>query len=158
MKVQINYFTKRNQYGDFIAGQVHFESLVSNWEDKKIPNHLIVNLSKSGNPDCDTSIKFLQSHNAHAGTFTDPTLMHIYTERVRNDITDVIKQYNMEQEETNSTPEKLEYAVIMENEDLAPPPTPSLALPEGVFMIDINHLQDMNDMLIDMMDVDEDED
>ena len=51
MKILINYYVKRNQDGDFIAGQVFFDSLVSNDEDKKIPDDLRVNLSKSGNPD-----------------------------------------------------------------------------------------------------------
>ena len=154
MKVLINYYTKRNQYGDFMAGQVFFDSLVTNGEHKKIPSSLKVNLSKSGNPDCDTSIKFLQSHNAHAGTFTDPEMMHVYTERVRQDITQVVREYNMEQEEYNATPEKLDYSIIEENEDLHPPPAPAYVLPEGVLLIDMEHLQEMNDMLIDMLDED----
>ena len=154
MKILINYYVKRNQDGDFIAGQVFFDSLVSNDEDKKIPDDLRVNLSKSGNPDCDTSIKFLQSHKAHAGTFHEHSLMHIYSKRVRDEIIEVISKYNMEQEEINSEPEKLEYATVMENDDLAPPPMPAYVLPENVYMIDINHLQEMNEMLMDMLDED----
>ena len=160
MKVQINNYIRRDEYGEFKSGQVFFESLVKNNEEEGIPSYLQVNLSKSGNPDCDTSIKFLQSHNGHAGTFTSHTLMREYVKRVTADITGVINRYNMEQEETQQTPDKLNHAIIEDNEDLAPPPAPAYVLPPGVIVMDVEHIQHMNDMLIDILedDIEEDED
>jgi hypothetical protein len=160
MKVNINNYIKRDSYGNFMSGQVFFESLVKNKEAKAIPSHLTVNLSKGNtNPSCDTSIKFLQGHNAHAGTFSSHTLMREYVNRVMSDITEVINSYNMEQEETTSIPSKLDHAIIEDNEDLSVPPAPSYALPEGMFLIDMKAMQEMTDMLMDMgMVEDEDED
>jgi hypothetical protein len=160
MKVQINSYIKRDVWGSFLHGQVFFESLVKNNEAKSIPSYLIVNLSKSGNPQCDTSIKFLQSHNAHAGTFHSHTLMREYIKRVTTDLTNVIDKYNMEQEETQQTPDKLNHAIIEDNEDLAPPPAPAYVLPPGVVVMDVEHIQHMNDMLIDTLEdiIEEDED
>ena len=157
MKILINCYIKRNQYGDFQAAQVFFQSLVSNHEHDKIPKSLKVNLSKSGNPECDTPITFLQKHNAHAGTFSNHETMRRYIDRVREDIVRVATEYNMEQEETNASPEKLDYAVIEENEDLHPPPAPALILPEGVLLIDMGNVPELtDDMLIELFDEDED--
>ena len=151
MKVQINSYIKRNAWGEFIKGQVFFQSIVKNNEEKGIPSHLKVNLSKSGNPECDTSIKFLQGHNAHAGTFTSHTLMREYIKRVMADIVDAINAYNMEQEETAESPEKLDHVIIEDNEDLAPPPAPAYVLPPGFIILDADHMQQMGAMLIDIL-------
>ena len=157
MKVQINNYIKRNEYGDFEHGHVFFESLVKNHEGPTIPSYLKVNLSKSGNPDCDTSIKFLQSHNGHAGQFTSHVLMREYVRRVMQDIRDVIDKYNMEQEETEQNPNKLDHIIVEDNEDLSPPPAPAYVIPEGVMMISPEHLAEMHDIMLDLWGEEEEE-
>lgn len=157
MKVQINNYIKRDEYGDFVSGQVFFESLIRNEEVKTLPTTLIVNLSKSGNPQCDTSINFLQSHNAHAGTFTSHAVMKEYVKRVTQDIRNIVDEYNMEQEETAKNPGKLDHAIIETNEDLSLPPAPAYVIPEGIVMFNIENMEQMHDLLMDMIEEDEDD-
>ena len=83
---------------------------------------LKVNLSKSGNPNCDTNIVFLQNHNDHAGTFTSNSLMDSYVRRVTHDLIEQVDNYNMELEETQSAEARLEHVTTMHNDDLAPLP------------------------------------
>ena len=154
MKVEINSYVKRDSNtGEFISGQVYLQSLVGNEEHDKIPTGLSVNLSKSGNPQCDTPIKHLQLHNNHAGTFTSKVVMEAYVRRVREDIIDVVSRYNMEQEEISSSPKKLDYALIEENNDLVPPPV----MPPGIVMIDMGNFEEIKEFYESLFDEDGDE-
>ena len=80
MKILINSYVKVDENGDFRSGTVHFQSIVPNKEYIKFESALgvKVNLSKSGNPQCDTSIFHMHQHNGHAGTFTSRTVMEEY--------------------------------------------------------------------------------
>ena len=123
MKILINKYIRRDGDGSFISAKVLFQSLPTNDEYVQLGDKgLIVNLSKSGNPECDTNIVSLQIHNAHAGTFTSNSLMNEYVRRVSLDLTDVVSHYNMGLEETQSTEAKLEHVTTMHNDDLAPDP------------------------------------
>ena len=123
MKILINKYIKRDGDGSFISGKVLFSSLPTNREYAQLGDKgLIVNLSKSGNPNCDTNIVFLQNHNDHAGTFTSNALMDEYVRRVTHDLVERVDNYNMEIEETQSTESKLEHVTTMHNDDLAPEP------------------------------------
>jgi hypothetical protein len=123
MKILINKYIKRDGDGVFINGKVLFTSLATNDEVNQVGDKgLIVNLSKSGNPKCDTNIVYLQGHNDHAGTFTSNSLMDEYVRRVSLDLTDIVNNYNMELEETQSTEAHLEHVTTMHNDDLAPLP------------------------------------
>ena len=123
MKILINKYIKRDEYGNFISARVLFSSLTTNDEMNQLGDKgLIVNLSKSGNPNCDTNIVLLQSHNDHAGTFVSNSLMDEYVRRVSLDLTHVVNNYNMELEETQSTEARLEHVTTMHNDDLAPLP------------------------------------
>ena len=123
MKILINKYIRRDGDGSFISAKVLFQSLPTNDEYFQLGDKgLIVNLSKSGNPECDTNIVSLQIHNAHAGTFTSNALMDEYVRRVSLDLTHVVSNYNMELEETQSTEAKLEHVTTMHNDDLAPDP------------------------------------
>ena len=123
MKILINKYIRRDGDGSFISAKVLFQSLPTNDEYVHLGDKgLIVNLSKSGNPECDTNIVSLQIHNAHAGTFTSNALMDEYVRRVSLDLTHVVSNYNMELEETQSTEAKLEHVTTMHNDDLAPDP------------------------------------
>ena len=155
MKLLINSYIKRDQDGYFISGQVLFESIVTNKEATDIPSSLKVNLSKSSNPDCDTAIVFLQGHNGHAGSFQSRTVMREYIHRVKSDVIKVITDYNMELEELQSESNKLPYAIVEDNEDLAPLPFPMVAAPPGVVMLDPQALQDMHDLLFSNITLDE---
>ena len=123
MKILINKYVKRDEYGNFINARVLFSSLTTNDEMNQLGDKgLIVNLSKSGNPNCDTNIVYLQAHNDHAGTFVSNSLMDEYVRRVALDLTHVVDNYNMEIEETQSTEARLEHVTTMHNDDLAPLP------------------------------------
>ena len=123
MKILINKYIKRDGDGIFISAKVLFTSLPTNDEYVRIGDkELIVNLSKSGNPNCDTNIVSLQKHNDHAGTFVSNALMDEYVRRVSLDLTHVVSNYNMELEETQSTEARLEHVTTMHNDDLAPLP------------------------------------
>ena len=123
MKILINKYIKRDEYGNFISARVLFSSLTTNDEMNQLGDKgLIVNLSKSGNPNCDTNIVLMQSHNDHAGTFVSNSLMDEYVRRVSLDLTHVVDNYNMELEETQSTEARLEHVTTMHNDDLAPLP------------------------------------
>ena len=123
MKILINKYIRRDGDGSFISAKVLFQSLPTNDEYFQLGDKgLIVNLSKSGNPECDTNIVSLQIHNAHAGTFTSNALMDEYVRRVSLALTHVVSNYNMELEETQSTEAKLEHVTTMHNDDLAPLP------------------------------------
>ena len=123
MKILINKYIKRDEYGSFISGKVLFHSLPTNDEYAQLADKgLIVNLSKGHNPNCDTNIVFLQNHNEHAGTFVSNSLMDEYVRRVSLDLTHVVSNYNMEIEETQSAEARLEHMTTMLNDDLAPEP------------------------------------
>ena len=123
MKILINKYVKRDEYGNFINARVLFSSLTTNDEMNQLGDKgLIVNLSKSGNPNCDTNIVYLQAHNDHAGTFVSNSLMDEYVRRVALDLTHVVDNYNMEIEETQSTEARIEHVTTMHNDDLAPLP------------------------------------
>ena len=123
MKILINKYIRRDGDGSFISGKVLFTSLPTNKEYTQLGDKgLIVNLSKSGNPNCDTNIVFLQYHNDHAGTFTSNSLMDGYVRRVTHDLIEQVDNYNMELEETQSTETRVEHVTTMHNDDLAPLP------------------------------------
>jgi len=123
MKILINKYIKRDEYGNFISAKVLLHSLTTNDEMTQLGDKgLTVNLSKSGNPKCDTPIVYLQAHNDHAGTFVSNSLMDEYVRRVTLDLTHVVDNYNMEIEETQSTEARLEHVTTMHNDDLAPLP------------------------------------
>jgi hypothetical protein len=123
MKILINKYVKRDEYGNFINARVLFSSLTTNDEMNQLGDKgLIVNLSKSGNPNCDTNIVYLQAHNDHAGTFVSNSLMDEYVRRVSLDLTHVVDNYNMGLEDTQSTEARLEHVTTMHNDDLAPLP------------------------------------
>ena len=123
MKILINKYIKRDDYGSFISAKVLFTSLATNEEMTQLGDKmLIVNLSKSGNPNCDTPIVYMQAHNDHAGTFVSNSLMDEYVKRVTRDLIQQVDNYNMELEETQSTETRLEYVTTMDNDDLAPLP------------------------------------
>ena len=123
MKILINKYIKRDEYGNFINARVLFSSLTTNDEMNQLGDKgLIVNLSKSGNPNCDTNIVYLQAHNDHAGTFVSNSLMDEYVRRVSLDLTHVVDNYNMGLEDTQSTEARLEHVTTMHNDDLAPLP------------------------------------
>jgi len=126
MKILINKYIKRDEYGNFISAKVLLHSLTTNDEMTQLGDKgLIVNLSKSGNPNCDTSIVYLQAHNDHAGTFVSNSLMDEYVRRVTLDLTHVVDNYNMGLEETQSTEARIEHVTTMHNDDLAPLPAES---------------------------------
>ena len=123
MKILINKYIKRDEYGNFISAKVLLHSLTTNDEMTQLGDKgLIVNLSKSGNPNCDTNIVYLQAHNDHAGTFVSNSLMDEYVRRVSLDLTHVVDNYNMGLEDTQSTEARLEHVTTMHNDDLAPLP------------------------------------
>ena len=123
MKILINKYIRRDGDGSFISGKVLFTSLPTNKEYTQLGDKgLIVNLSKSGNPNCDTNIVLLQNHNDHAGTFTSNSLMDSYVRRVTHDLIEQVDNYNMELEETQSAEARLEHVTTMHNDDLAPDP------------------------------------
>jgi hypothetical protein len=125
MKILINKYIKRDGDGIFNSAKVLFTSLPTNDEYVRIGDKgLIVNLSKSGNPECDTNIVSLQTHNGHAGTFVSNALMDEYVRRVSHDLTEQVDNYNMELEETQSTETRLEHVTTMHNDDLAPDSLP----------------------------------
>ena len=140
MKVQINSYIKRDAYGSFLHGQVFFESLVKNNEAESIPSYLIVNLSKSGNPQCDTSIFHLQGHNGHAGTFTSKSMMRMYIERVKQDMTNLIQEYNIQIEDVQSSEPKLDYPITHDNDELHPS---GMELPAGMVVVDWQTMAEM---------------
>ena len=160
MKLLINSYIKRDQDGYFISGQVLYESIVTNQEGKDIPDSLTVNLSKSGsNSQCDTLLKCLQLHNGHAGTFYSRTLMREYIRRVTADVVDVVDQYNIGLEETQSKDNQITHAIVQHNEDLVPLPVSMIAVPPGAIMFDPQALQDMHDLLFGALEeYEEDED
>ena len=126
MKILINKYIKRDEYGNFISAKVLLRSLPTNGEMSQLGDKgLTVNLSKSGNPKCDTPIVYLQAHNDHAGTFVSNSLMDEFVRRVTLDLTHVVDNYNMEIEETQSTEARIEHVTTMHNDDLAPLPAES---------------------------------
>ena len=141
MQIHINSYIKQ-ELGVFVSGQVHFISLVTNAEWKKFPDaaEIKVNLSKSGNPQCDTSIFHLQGHNGHAGTFTSKSMMRMYIERVKQDMTNLIEEYNIHIEDAQSTEPKLNYPITHDNDDLH---TSGMELPAGMVVVDWQTMAEM---------------
>ena len=151
MKILINKYIKRDGDGSFISGKVLFSSLPTNKEYAQLGDKgLIVNLSKSGNPNCDTNIVFLQNHNDHAGTFTSNSLMDSYVRRVTHDLIEQVDKYNMELEETQSTESKLEHITTMHNDDLAPEP---LASDPKFVVADMQMLAQMMEYMAEGMEI-----
>ena len=141
MQIHINSYIKQ-ELGVFVSGQVHFISLVTNAEWKKFPDaaEIKVNLSKSGNPQCDTSIFHLQGHNGHAGTFTSKSMMRMYIERVKQDMTNLIQEYNIHIEDAQSTEPKLNYPITHDNDELHPS---GMELPAGMVVVDWQTMAEM---------------
>ena len=154
MKILINKYIKRDDYGSFISAKVLFTSLATNEEMTQLGDKmLIVNLSKSGNPNCDTPIVYMQAHNDHAGTFVSNSLMDEYVKRVTRDLIQQVDDYNMELEETQSTETRLEYVTTMDNDDLAPLPD------EPKFIVaDMEMLGQMMEYMAESMEIIYDED
>ena len=146
MKLQVNSYIKRDDWEGFISGQVYFQSIVTNKEALDLPDTLTVNLSKSGNPKCDTPIKFLQSHNDHAGTFTSYNMMRIYIDRVKDSALNVIERYNLDLQEYQEAKEELKYPIIEENDDLVPAPK-DMGPPPGMLVLDPDKMQFLHDLL-----------
>ncbi len=122
MQIHINSYVKEDSNGSYVSGQVYFHTIVTNAEWNKFPDaaDIKVNLSKSGNPNCDTSLFHLQGHNSHAGTFTSKSLMRLYVDRVKADIVNLIGQYNINLEDAQSTEPQLEYPITHDNDELHP--------------------------------------
>ena len=141
MQIPINSYIKQ-ELGVFVSGQVHFISLVTNAEWKKFPDaaEIKVNLSKSGNPQCDTSIFHLQGHNGHAGTFTSKSMMRMYIERVKQDMTNLIQEYNIQIEDVQSSEPKLDYPITHDNDELHPS---GMELPAGMVVVDWQTMAEM---------------
>ena len=141
MQIHINSYIKQ-ELGVFVSGQVHFISLVTNAEWKKFPDaaEIKVNLSKSGNPQCDTSIFHLQGHNGHAGTFTSKSMMRMYIERVKQDMTNLIQEYNIQIEDVQSSEPKLDYPITHDNDELHPS---GMELPAGMVVVDWQTMAEM---------------
>ena len=158
MRVLINSYIKRDNYGNFMSGQVLFESLVANEEGDTIPESLKVNLSKHHNPECDTPIKFLQTHNGHAGNFGSRILMREYIRRVTADITDPVRRYNADIEEYDFPDEKMNQPILEDNPDLVPPPIqPMGGPPPGMYMMDVD-LEEFHKYLESLVEDELDED
>jgi hypothetical protein len=164
MKLQVNSYIKRDDWENFVSGQVFFQSVVSNKEAKDLPDSLRVNLSKSGNPQCDTPIRHLQAHNNHAGMFTSYTLMREYINRVVEDVQDAVKSYNLDLQEYQETKNELKFPIIEDNDDLVP--TPKEVPPPGMVLFDLDKMEAIHDLLFgdaelvyeEELDLDEDED
>ena len=141
MQIHINSYIKQ-ELGVFVSGQVHFISLVTNAEWKKFPDaaEIKVNLSKRGNPQCDTSIFHLQGHNGHAGTFTSKSMMRMYIERVKQDMTNLIQEYNIQIEDVQSSEPKLDYPITHDNDELHPS---GMELPAGMVVVDWQTMAEM---------------
>ena len=141
MQIHINSYIKQ-ELGVFVSGQVHFISLVTNAEWKKFPDaaEIKVNLSKSNNPNCDTSIFHLQGHNGHAGTFTSKSMMRMYIERVKQDMTNLIQEYNIQIEDVQSSEPKLDYPITHDNDELHPS---GMELPAGMVGVDWQTMAEM---------------
>ena len=141
MQIHINSYIKQ-ELGVFVSGQVHFISLVTNAEWKKFPDaaEIKVNLSKSNNPNCDTSIFHLQGHNGHAGTFTSKSMMRMYIERVKQDMTNLIQEYNIQIEDVQSSEPKLDYPITHDNDELHPS---GMELPAGMVVVDWQTMAEM---------------
>ena len=152
MKVNIHKYIKRDNEGNYMSGQVMFESLVTNEESQWVPHSLIVNLSKSGNPQCDTPIRNLQKHNGHAGTFGSHVLLQDYVRRVTKDIVDIVSEYNADIEELQLEDKKLDFPLVEHNEDLVPPP-----IEPKVIMFDIDAMKEMHEFFESMFGEDGDE-
>jgi hypothetical protein len=86
--------------------------------------------------------------------------MREYIRRVTADVVDVVDQYNMELEETQSKDNQITHAIVQHNEDLVPLPVAMVAVPPGTIMLNPQTLlQDMHDMLFgDLEEYEEDED
>ena len=142
MKILINSYVKVDENGDFRSGTVHFQSIVPNKEYIKFESALgvKVNLSKSGNPQCDTSIFHLQGHNGHAGTFTSKSMMRMYIERVKQDMTNLIQEYNIQIEDVQSSEPKLDYPITHDNDELHPS---GMELPAGMVVVDWQTMAEM---------------
>ena len=143
MQIHINSYIKQ-ELGVFVSGQVHFISLVTNAEWKKFPDaaEIKVNLSKSGNPQCDTSIFHMHQHNGHAGTFTSRTVMEEYIKKVKANIIELVSEYNLDLEDSQSTEPQLEYPLTMENAELHPD-TIIPQLPAGMVVVDMQAMAEM---------------
>ena len=145
MKLQINSYIKRDNYEQFVEGRVLVYSVVTNKEAQDLPDTLTVNLSKSGNPKCDTPIKFLQAPNAHAGSFTSYNMMRIYIDRIKDEAVNKIEAYNLDLQEYQETKKEGAYPIVEENDDLVPPPI--LEPPEGMVFLDMDKMQAIHDLL-----------
>ena len=143
MQIHINSYIKQ-ELGVFVSGQVHFISLVPNAEWKKFPAaaEIKVNLSKSGNPQCDTSIFHMHQHNGHAGTFTSRTVMEEYIKKVKANIIELVSEYNLDLEDSQSTEPQLEYPLTMENAELHPD-TIIPQLPAGMVVVDMQAMAEL---------------
>ena len=60
---------------------------------------------------------------------------------------DVVAQYNIGLEETQSKDNQITHAIVQHNEDLVPLPVSMIAVPPGAILFDPQALQDMHDML-----------
>jgi len=149
MKILINKYIRRDDDGNFLKAYVHFTSLPTNDElDKYVHAGLIVNLSKSMNPSCDTGIEYLQGHNNHAGTFTSQVLLDEYVQRVSQSLIQVVSEYNMSLEDTQSTDPILEHVTTMYNNDLAPVPDSDAA---PFIITNINTLTEMMSLMAESL-------
>ena len=153
MKINIHKHIKLDTYGNFMSGQVFFESLVTNEESAHIPHDLIVNLSKHSNPQCDTPIRNLQKHNGHAGAFGSQTILQSYVRRITDDIVSIISKYNADIEELQLEDKKLDFPVLEHNEDLVPLPVE----PPGMVVFNMDALQEMQEFFESIFDEDGDE-
>ena len=144
MKILINSYVKVDENGDFRSGTVHFQSIVPNKEYIKFESALgvKVNLSKSGNPLCDSSIFHMHQHNGHAGTFTSRTVMEEYIKKVKANIIELVSEYNLDLEDSQSTEPQLEYPLTMENAELHPD-TIIPQLPAGMVVVDMQAMAEM---------------
>ena len=158
MKLLVNSHIKRSADGEFKEGMVYFMSILTNDED--IPQHLIVNLSKSNNPQCDTPLKALQSHNGHAGTFNSASIMRHYINRVITATRDAVERYNLDLEEHQSNAKAIEYPIIEDNDNLEPPPLPRIdpELSGAAIMVGLEELEALHDFIGDMLGEVEDRD
>ena len=151
MKLLVNSHIKRSADGEFKEGMVYFMSIVTNDED--IPEHLIVNLSKSNNPQCDTPLKALQNHNGHAGMFNSPSIMRHYINRVITDVRDEVERYNLDLQEHQSTAKELAYPTIEDNDNLEPPlPHVDPELLGDMVMIGLEELELLHDYIAEIID------
>jgi hypothetical protein len=93
--------------------------------------------------------------------------MREYIRRVTADVVDVVDQYNIGLEETQSKDNQITHAIVQHNEDLAPLPAAMVAVSPGTIMFGPESLQEWYDILFgnvifaeefEELDIEEDED